>query len=141
PSQKIRSARVARKQKITTENGSLFSCSFTRAASPSIPLRKSTGFVPLEPGSGQAESACRHSCVRAPNRAQNCSDVSRIGAAWHPYLDGSNYDLDNGRATLIRGLVRLCRIQHARADRRAPVETLRHGGGRYILRSCGESMT
>ena len=48
PSQKIsftRSARLARKQKITPENGSAFNCSCTSAASPSIPLRKSTGFV------------------------------------------------------------------------------------------------
>ena len=48
PSQKISftlSARLARKQKITPENGSAFNCSCTSAASPSIPLRKSTGFV------------------------------------------------------------------------------------------------
>src|SRR6516165_10858876 len=50
PSQKISftlSARFARKQKMTPENGSAFNCSFTSAASPSIPLRKSTGFVAI----------------------------------------------------------------------------------------------
>jgi hypothetical protein len=36
---------LARKQKITRENGSACNCSFTSAASPSIPLRKSTGLV------------------------------------------------------------------------------------------------
>src|SRR5215475_3933975 len=36
---------LARKQKITRQNGSACNCSFTSAASPSIPLRKSTGLV------------------------------------------------------------------------------------------------
>ena len=66
PSQKISftlSARLARKQKITPENGSAFNCSCTSAASPSIPLRKSTGFVATRTRIGPAESAFRRSCA------------------------------------------------------------------------------
>src|ERR1017187_4095604 len=51
PSQKISftlSARFERKQKITPENGLDLNCSFTSAARPLAPLRKSTGLVALE---------------------------------------------------------------------------------------------
>ena len=110
PSQKISftlSARLARKQKITPENGSTFNCSFTKAASPSIPLRKSTGFV-AKPA--LAVSALHRSCVRAPNGAKHCFNVSRLGAA-RTHLDGSDYDLNGGRATLMRGFAWPCRFQ------------------------------
>jgi hypothetical protein len=63
---------------------------------------------PPEPGSVSAGSASRHSYVRAPNRAQDGFDISRIGAARHPHLDDTNHDLDAGATAFMGGLVHLC---------------------------------
>jgi hypothetical protein len=44
----------------------------------------------------------------APNRAQHCFHVSRIGAARHPHLDNPHHDLDAGGTALMGGFVHLC---------------------------------
>src|SRR5262249_23286105 len=111
PSQKISftlSARLARKQKITPENGSA-----AIAPSPAPQARPSLCgsprvSSPSAPGSVWAGSAFRHSCVRASNRPQHCVHVSRIGAARHPHLDRPHHDLDAGGTALLGGFVHLC---------------------------------
>src|SRR5215475_5875714 len=98
---------LARKQKITPENGSARNCSFTSEARPSL-CGSPRVSSPSAPGSVRAGSAFRHSCVRAPNRAQHCFHVSRIGAARHPHLDYPHHDLDAGGTALMGGFVHLC---------------------------------
>jgi hypothetical protein len=89
---------------------------------PPSPAINSRRFMPSSRSSGQVStysscgkprmgtvaarpSASRRSCACAPNRAQDCFDVARIGAARHPHRDGANHDLNAAGPRLLRGFV------------------------------------